>query len=198
MYCVYLTIYLGSRLPPFYIGSTRKSRIDEGYRGSIASSEYKDIWKSEIKNNPHLFATKIISQTNTREEAYRREMSLQRKLNVVSNPLYINKSFVSHNGGFGGGFTGKKHNDQTKQKMSAIQKGRKNTWTPKHRPLHSQRMMGNNYALGKKHPEHSLRMKGNQHAKGLLWWNNGVSLKRSRSSPGPEWTQGYIKLSSKD
>ena len=31
MYCVYLTIYTGNKLPPFYIGSTSLKKINKGY-----------------------------------------------------------------------------------------------------------------------------------------------------------------------
>jgi hypothetical protein len=39
MYCVYLTIYKGNNLPPFYIGSTSIDKIDGGYHGSVMSEE---------------------------------------------------------------------------------------------------------------------------------------------------------------
>ena len=62
MYCVYLTKYTGNKLPSYYIGSTSLKRIENGYRGSVSSKEYKNIWKSELIDNPHLFEIEIISK----------------------------------------------------------------------------------------------------------------------------------------
>jgi hypothetical protein len=69
MYCVYLTIYKGNKLPPFYIGSTSIEKIYKNYKGSVESKKYGKIWKNEIKNCSDLFCVKIISVHNTREEA---------------------------------------------------------------------------------------------------------------------------------
>jgi hypothetical protein len=100
-YCVYLTCYKGNKLPPFYIGSSTIEKIKNGYRGSVSSKVYKNIWKTEIKNNSHLFKTIIISNHDTREEALEKENKFQHALNVVHNNLYINKSYAAKNGFFG-------------------------------------------------------------------------------------------------
>lgn len=55
-YCVYLTIYSGSKLPPFYIGSGTLDKIlNKGYRGSVTSKQFKKIWSQELKfyHNPY-------------------------------------------------------------------------------------------------------------------------------------------------
>lgn len=91
-YCTYLTTYRGNKLPPFYIGSTSIERINNGYRGSVESKSYKQIWIDEIKNNPHLFRTIILTSHNTRKEATEKEFQFQLKLLVHRNSLYINKS----------------------------------------------------------------------------------------------------------
>jgi hypothetical protein len=52
IYCTYLTIYSGNKLPPFYIGSTSVNRISNGYHGSVSSKRYKSIWLEELKTNP--------------------------------------------------------------------------------------------------------------------------------------------------
>jgi hypothetical protein len=100
-YCVYLTTYLGNKLPPFYIGSTNIKSINEGYHGSVKSKKYKHIWDSELKNNPHLFKTKIIKLCHSRKFALYREKCLQKLLNVVKSEMYINESLASKNGMFG-------------------------------------------------------------------------------------------------
>ena len=101
IYVTYLTVYSGNKLPPFYIGSTSLDKIYKGYRGSVQSKKYKDIWKSELKQNPHLFKTKIISQHSDRKEALIKEDFLQRRLNAVESSLYINKSYSQPEGMFG-------------------------------------------------------------------------------------------------
>lgn len=116
-YCVYLTIYSGNKLPPFYIGSGTTSnlnRLRNPYRGSVTSQEYKLIWKAELKENPHLFKTKIIQWYDTRNEAYLKEEILQIHLDVSRNPLYINKAIANNKFNM----TGKKHSQNTKEIMS--------------------------------------------------------------------------------
>lgn len=90
IYCTYLTIYLGNKLPPFYIGISSIPKIEKGYNGSVSSKQYKDIWDLERKQNPHLFKTKIIKTFENRGEAYNHETYLQNFFNVHKNPMYIN------------------------------------------------------------------------------------------------------------
>jgi hypothetical protein len=94
-YVVYLTIYKGNLLPPFYIGHCKKENIKKGYRGSVSSIKYKSIWKKELKDNFHLFDIKIISEYSSKKEAAEKETKLQKILSVHKNPLYINRS-VTH------------------------------------------------------------------------------------------------------
>ena len=88
-FCVYLTVYRGNKLPPFYIGSTSVNKIENGYRGSVSSKQYKDAWKGEPN---HLFHVYIISLHETRTEAMERESQLQSKLKANCNPLYVNRA----------------------------------------------------------------------------------------------------------
>lgn len=39
-YVVYLTMYKGTKLPKWYIGSTNINKINKGYHGSVASEEW--------------------------------------------------------------------------------------------------------------------------------------------------------------
>lgn len=102
MYCVYITFYLGNKLPLFYLGSSSVKNIENGYRGSVRSKKYSAIWSSELKNNPDLFKTKILTKCETRLVAYEKELKLQKQLNVIKNPLYINLSLACKSGFFGG------------------------------------------------------------------------------------------------
>jgi len=96
IYCVYLTIYSGNKLPPFYIGSTTVNRIqNENYNGSVSSKMFKSIWASERATSPHLFKTIILKTFKTRDEATEKENKLQKAVNAPNNPLYINRAFAS-------------------------------------------------------------------------------------------------------
>lgn len=125
-YCVYLTIYAGKKLPMFYIGSSTLTKINNGYKGSVSSKEYGKIWKEELKNNPELFKTKILSLHDSREQAFYKEEKLQKKLNVVKNTLYVNKSFANSK------FSLKQHSSWTRDKFKTRvpwNKGKTNVYT---------------------------------------------------------------------
>jgi hypothetical protein len=109
MYCVYITYYNGEKLPQMYIGSTSIKKINSGYKGSVSSIEYKNIWEEEIKHNNHLFETKIISYHNSRKEALNAELELQLEYDVVNNQNFINKSLAKPNGFFGMDVSGEKN-----------------------------------------------------------------------------------------
>lgn len=123
-YCVYLTFYRGNRLPPFYIGSTSMRKIQNGYRGSVESNAFKSEWKMELYQNPHLFETIIISQHETREDAFSSESDLQMKLESAASDLFINRAIASRSFFFGGN-----HSSESKLKISKAMKGRQKSQT---------------------------------------------------------------------
>jgi len=141
MYCVYLTTYNGSKLPMFYIGSSSIKKVNSGYHGSVGSKLYKEIYNQELIDNPQLFNTKIIFTSNDRLLCRNKENYLQIKLNVISNPMYINRSYA--NGCFGdnypkrtginhplygiGPMKGRLHSKESKEKMSHTHTG-ENHW----------------------------------------------------------------------
>lgn len=94
MFCTYLITYMGNKMPMFYIGSTSISKIHKGYLGSVSSIMYKDIWNNEITNNRHLFKIRIVSLHLDRLSAYNKEEELQRRLKVMNNLLYVNRSYA--------------------------------------------------------------------------------------------------------
>lgn len=151
MYCTYLTVYSGNKLPPFYIGYSSVDKVKNGYHGSVQSKKYGSDWKKELNNNPHLFKTIIVSQHDTREEASSKEEMLQRKLNVVKNPLYMNRN-ISGNTFINEGHSiearkkislagyNRKVSDETREKMSRTKLGKINS--PEHRRKNSIAMTG--------------------------------------------------------
>lgn len=120
LFCVYLTVYYGNKLPPFYIGSTSVDNVLNRYHGSVTSSKFKQHWKKELALNPQLFSTKIISYHKTREDAYQKEEKIQKSLNVLKNPLYINQGIANK------WFSryGEKLTKSTKEKISKSLKGK--------------------------------------------------------------------------
>lgn len=106
-YCVYLTVYYGNKMPMYYIGSSSVDKVQQGYRGSVASIKYRDIWVEEIANNPNLFKTFIVKQFTDRKDATDYEHSVQRKLDVIRSPMYINQSYATIHGFCGMDVSGK-------------------------------------------------------------------------------------------
>jgi hypothetical protein len=101
IYCTYLTIYSGNKLPPFYIGSSSVDRVNSGYHGTVTSKKYKSIWLEEQRLNPTAFKTIVLTKHNTRKEAIEKELFFQKSLNVVKSTMYINQSYAAKNGYFG-------------------------------------------------------------------------------------------------
>lgn len=122
IYCIYLTVYQGNLLPPFYIGFSTVEKIAHGYHGSVSSQRYKAIWKAELKEKPHLFRTQIIRTYSSRKEACEAELRLQHKLNVILNPLYCNLGAWPYMDR-----TRIKHSEATRMKMREKALGRRHT-----------------------------------------------------------------------
>lgn len=159
MYCTYLTIYTGSKMPRRYIGSTTVERINnEGYNGSVLSKAYKEIWNKERKENPHLFKTRILSLFETSKEALEAEKNLQIKYDVVKSPNYINMSLAQPNGFFGMPNKGRVWTKEAIEKRNKSNTGQKRPrqsliMTGRKRPEHSESMKGEgNPMFGKEHP----------------------------------------------
>lgn len=125
-YCVYLTIYSGNNLPPFYIGYTTVDKIiNKNYHGTVASKKYKKIWKQELVNNPHLFKTVILSTYDTMVDAKIRETKLQKYVNAAKNPLYINQHIQGET--YCIDRTGMRHTTET---LAKIQQTKRERGTP--------------------------------------------------------------------
>lgn len=97
-YCVYMTTYSGELMPTYYLGSTSSGRIAKGYRGSVRSRKWSDVWNRELAENPHLFTTEVLSTHGTREEALAEELRLQKENDVVRSSEWINEAFAQPKG----------------------------------------------------------------------------------------------------
>ena len=120
MFCVYLTSYSGNKLPPFYIGSSSVELVQGGYRGSVKSKAWKDLWRSELKTNKQRFKTQIVSVHSTRKEAFDKEEKLQRLLRTKQNCLYVNIAIANKR--FNGVI---KHTVESRKKIAEANKGKK-------------------------------------------------------------------------
>lgn len=98
---VYLIIYHGQKLPPYYIGSTYKNIWESGYYGQPQSKLWKDIFKKEFKEHPELFDRIIIQEHQTRKEALEFELFYQKTYDVINQDLFYNESCATKNGCFG-------------------------------------------------------------------------------------------------
>ena len=99
-YVVYLTEYRGHKLPRWYIGSSSKEKVLNGYTGSVSSKKWSEIYYSELDKNRHLFKVNIISYHKTRSEAADEELRLQKLHSVVTNDDYFNESYATKGGYF--------------------------------------------------------------------------------------------------
>ena len=163
IYCTYLTTYSGNKLPMFYVGSTSITKIKNGYKGSVSSKEYKQIWKKELKENPHLFKTKIITLHSDRKLATEKENYFHIQMNVVKSSLYINKSNAIPDGSYGLSMIGSNNpmygkkrimSEETKRKISESKKGITKSEITKQKMRkpkpNNKNYFGNKNALGKK------------------------------------------------
>uniref|UniRef100_A0AAU8HZC6 HNH endonuclease n=1 Tax=Rhizobium phage IG49 TaxID=3129228 RepID=A0AAU8HZC6_9CAUD len=132
-YCVYFTFYRGDKFENFYIGKTLVNNIhDKGYRGSSASKDFK----SEIRENPHLFSIKIHKVFRTDKEAIDYENEIQTHFDVVKSPLFLNQA-IYLNKDFAPKSKGRKESEETKAKKRASMLGKnvgkKREFTDEHR-----------------------------------------------------------------
>lgn len=156
-YCTYITIYKGNKLPPFYIGSTSIDKItNKNYVGSVKSQKYGELWKYETKENRELFDVKIISLHNTRREAYDNELKIQKQLKVKTNPLYVNLSYAEYGGGFGSELNRKPKTKEHCQNISKALKGKPSCWIGRHHSEETKQKLSQ-INKGKKHSEESKK-----------------------------------------
>ena len=117
-FAVYLTIYSGNKMPPFYIGYSYNIH-ERNYYGTPSSKLYKDIFKKELSENPHKFKVVILKEFGDDIKAAKKyETYIQKALNVAKNPLYINRC-IQHVD-----YYSIPHTNESKAKLSKHYKGK--------------------------------------------------------------------------
>tara|TARA_R110000868_G_scaffold139127_1_gene353846 strand:+ start:157 stop:924 length:768 start_codon:yes stop_codon:yes gene_type:complete len=185
IYCTYLTVYTGNKLPPFYIGSTSVDKINKGYRGSVTSQKYKSIWKQELRDTPKLFSTHILTYHYTKHESVNREREFHDKLSVSSSSLYINmchakKKFFTvgpHSTLHTENITKALRSPEVKQKLidGQARRGPRRKRTEEEISAMRIRSMGNTNRLGIRHTEES-KQKNSESNMGRIPWNRGKKM----------------------
>lgn len=176
-YITYLTIYDGTKLPPFYIGSTYLDKHLAGYHGSVTSKKYEDLYNKELEEHPELFDSMILGEFETREEATFCELYYQKLYNVVKSNLFFNMAYATVDGCFGmdvckenNPFWNHKHSESTLKAQSDAKIGELNPMYGTKRPEHSKAMSKeNNPFYDKKHSEEGLVKCGIKNRKSLVW-----------------------------
>lgn len=123
-YVVYMTTYHGELLPKYYIGSTSYAKITSGkYYGSVKSNKWKHIFKEELKNNPQLFTTEILSYHSNRQEALQEEYRIQTEKDVLNSSLFFNEALASPRGFFGRGCVTENQKKMASERMKRMNRG---------------------------------------------------------------------------
>lgn len=188
MYCVYLIAYNGNKLPKYYVGSSSIKKIQNGYKGSVSSKEWKLLWKFEIKEHPELFNVSIISEHKTRIEALNAELQYQLKHNVVDSKDWINKSLSQPNGFFGMNVSGKNNPMYGKSRIGEKHKGGHNISNSlkqfyltqnglKLKQKNSHRMLGKNNPMWQKQHTNEFKKKQSERMSG----NNNPMFGKTQS-----------------
>lgn len=165
IYCTYLTIYSGAKLPPFYIGYSYVEKIvNRNYHGTVTSRKYKSIWDTELHNNPHLFKTHIIKQFDSKQDAKIHEELLQRSFNVHKNVMYINQTINYQKFGSCGNC-----DDQTKRKISISNSGKKRT-------VETRKKLSNAKKGKKLSVSTKLKKAESMKRNGYVVWNKGKKI----------------------
>jgi hypothetical protein len=115
---LYLTVYTGNKLPPFYIGYSYNVK-ERNYYGSPSSKLYKDIFIKERKENPDKFKIFILKEFgNDIHAAKEYETYLQKTFKVDKNPLYFNRCIQGVN------YHSVPCNEENKRKLSKMYKNK--------------------------------------------------------------------------
>ncbi len=205
MYCTYLTVYFGNKMPMYYIGSTSIKKFNRGYRGTPSSVSYKSIWRSELRFNPQLFKTHLLKTFETRREAFQSEEKIHKFLNVINSTLYVNMCYANRFQTYG-----HKHSEETKKKIGEKSKGR-SKGIPRSEETKSKISNANKGRICSDHQRAAVSRTNTQRNTGVklsdehranisaakkLWWkSNKCKMVGRKRAPHSEETKAKLKAS---
>ena len=132
------------------------------------------------------------------------ELAFLCEIELISKLRSLNCNLVNYTDG-GDGWSGGKHSEQTKHKLSQLHKNNK-YWVGKRHKEESKIKMSNskidkpswNANKHNVYNEHTIK-KMSEAKKGLfktyIWWNDGIKNTRSEKCPGDNWVRGVIRRS---
>ena len=171
-----------------YVGAHSTDCIFDGYLGSYIDKSFRPTAKI------------IVGYFKSRATLLEAESSLQKSLDVVRDPHYVNQS-IQHGSGFTYGFLGKKHTPEWREKQSQRNRDRagevrkKKEKTPKVRKEPRSQKGENNPRFGVTESLESRKKKSDAMVD-RYWGNNGVDEKMF--APGESlplgWMDGRVKV----
>lgn len=200
-FVVYKVTYSGNNLSAkYYIGSTQKSKIDKGYRGSICSKKWHSKYYDELEKHPNLFNVEILSEWNNRKDAINEELRLHKFYDVVKSDLFFNESLACPNGFFGRDVSGENNpaygrewSNERRAAFSKLKKGKK--WTKKQRESQSKvkRKGKDNPWYGQKHTDETKEKMSNPRINKEGCKNNGKGNTNRKGAKLTEETKEKLR-----
>ena len=185
IYYVYEHIRLDTN-QVFYVGKGKNKRC---YSNKNRNKHWHNITEK------HGYSVNIIVENVDEELSFLIEKEL------ISKYKKLNQSLVNYTDG-GEGFSGAKHTQETRDKMSLLKLG-KPTWNKGVAFSEETKNKMSNAKLGK--PPHNKGKLTPQSVKDKMslakmgvfknkkWWTNGIVNKRSEECPGIEWYNGQVR-----
>ena len=171
-----------------YKANSKPFMVEGGY--CTSSKIIKKIIKEEGLG---VFKVRRIKYFNIRSEAHSYEVRFLKRVNAKDNPLFYNQT----NDGKDWGMLGKKHEIETKLKMSLAALNKPKSESHKQamrKPKMSEHRLNLAKAnLGKIRSDQSKqKAKDSMKSRGMQWWNNGIQNMRVSECPSIEWKRGRL------
>ena len=175
----YTYAYLREDRTPYYVGKGEGNRVY--YKG-----------KGEVKPPKDKSRIIFLKQNLLEEEAFKHEIYMI----AVFGRKDLGTGILRNKTNGGDGASGLKHSEETKRKLSELNKGEKSPLYGKSRPEEVKRKISEvkkgkkSHLCGKSRPE-EFKRKLREIKKGIRWWNDGCGNdKMSVECPGEGWVLG--------